>query len=230
MDDQQSQFSPAKPLAALKLSCFRGGRMVFENLSFKLPPGGLLFLRGRNGTGKSTLLRLVAGFVPAREGSLSYDGEEWDRGDAAIAEAILYAGHDNALKPVMTLRENAQELARLMTGHSVADERLEQAAEVFSLTGLLDQPVRYFSSGQRHRSSLMRFAFINRPLWLMDEPTVGLDTENRRALADLMKAHLASGGSILAATHDPIGVEGEVLDLGAYQPAPIEDFDEEAWV
>jgi len=204
--------------------------MVFENLSFKLPPGGLLFLRGRNGTGKSTLLRLVAGFVPARDGSLSYDGEEWDRGDAALAEAILYAGHDNALKPVMTLRENAQELARLMTGNPVADERLEQAAEVFSLTGLLDQPVRYFSSGQRHRSSLLRFAFISRPLWLMDEPTVGLDTENRRALADLMKAHLASGGSILAATHDPIGVEGEVLDLGAYQPAPIEDFDEEAWV
>lgn len=204
--------------------------MVFENLSFALKPGSLLFLRGRNGTGKSTLLRLVAGFVPPRSGSLTYGGEEWERGDAALAEAIVYAGHDAALKSVMTLRENAQELARLMTGRSVPDDRLEQAAEVFGLSGLLDHPVRYFSSGQRHRSSLMRFAFLSRPVWLMDEPTVGLDTENRQALADLMKVHLASGGSIIAATHDPIGVEGDVLDMGAYQPAPLEDLDEEAWV
>lgn len=204
--------------------------MVFENLSFRLTPGSLFFLRGRNGTGKSTLLRLVAGFVSARTGSLTYGGEEWDRGDAALAEALVYAGHDAALKPVMTLRENAQELARVMTGRPVSEDRLEQAAEVFGLSGLLDHPVRYFSSGQRHRSSLMRFAFLSRPLWLMDEPTVGLDAENRRALADLMKVHLASGGSILAATHDPIGVEGEVLDMGAYQPAPVEDFDEEGWV
>ncbi len=204
--------------------------MVFEGLSFTLTPGSLLFLRGRNGTGKSTLLRLVAGFVTVREGSLTYGGEEWDRGDAAFAESIIYAGHDAALKPVLTLRENAQELARVMTGRPVPEDRLEQAAEVFGLSGLLNQPVRYFSSGQRHRSSLMRFVFLSRPVWLMDEPTVGLDAENRRALAGLMKGHLASGGSILAATHDPIGVEGELLDMGAYQPAPIEDFDEENWV
>lgn len=209
------------------LACFRGGRTVFEGLSFELEPGQLLYLRGRNGSGKSTLLRLIAGFLRVRTGVLRYGNDAWGRGDAALSEAVIYAGHDNALKPVLTLRENAEELARLMTGRAPDDDLLDASAQVFGLTGLLDQPVRYFSSGQKHRSNLMRFAYLKRPLWLMDEPTVGLDAENREALAGLMKAHLAAGGMIIAATHDPIGVDGPVLDLADYQPAY--DFDE-AWL
>lgn len=200
------------------LACFRGGRMVFEKLFFEVNPGELLFLRGRNGSGKSTLLRVVAGFLPVRAGTLTYGEEAWGRGDAALSEALVYAGHDNALKPVLTLRENLQELSRLMTGGLLAENRIAEAAEIFDLGRLLDQPVRYFSSGQRHRSNLMRFACLDRPLWLMDEPTVGLDAENRQALASLMKNHLAAGGMILAATHDPIGAEGREIDMRDFQP------------
>jgi heme exporter protein A len=222
---------PAQTLVGTRLSCFRGGRMVFEDLSFQLESGSLLYLRGRNGSGKSTLLRLLAGFVPARDGTVRYGDDVWGRGDAALSEALVYAGHDNALKPVMTLRQNAQELARLMTGHAVDEGALEQAADVFGLAPLLDQPVRYFSSGQRHRSALMRFTFLSRPVWLMDEPTVGLDAENRDALARLMAAHLGRGGSIIAATHDPIGVDGASIDLGQYQPQVVEDeTDTEGWL
>ncbi len=192
--------------------------MVFDHLSFEVKPGELLYLRGKNGSGKSTLLRLIAGFLRAQGGTLKYGDEAWAHGDAALSEALIYAGHDNALKPVLTLRENARELMRLMTGRAVGDVALAEAAEVFALTGLLDQPVRYFSSGQRHRSNLMRFAYLSRPLWLMDEPTVGLDAENRDALAALMRKHLDMGGMIIAATHDPIGVEGAMIDMRDYQP------------
>ncbi|MFC4346445.1 heme ABC exporter ATP-binding protein CcmA [Kordiimonas lipolytica] len=214
-----STFATApKPLRADDLACFRGGRMVFDHLSFEVKPGELLYLRGKNGSGKSTLLRLIAGFLRAQGGTLKYGDEAWAHGDAALSEALIYAGHDNALKPVLTLRENARELMRLMTGRAVGDVALAEAAEVFALTGLLDQPVRYFSSGQRHRSNLMRFAYLSRPLWLMDEPTVGLDAENRDALAALMRKHLDMGGMIIAATHDPIGVEGAMIDMRDYQP------------
>jgi heme exporter protein A len=201
--------------------------MVFERLSFTLDPGELLYLRGKNGSGKSTLLRLIAGYLRIHGGTLMVGDDAWWRGDAALSEALIYAGHDNALKPVLTLRENARELTRLMTGHAVGDVALADAADVFGLTGLLDQPVRYFSSGQRHRSNLMRFAYLKRPLWLMDEPTVGLDTENREALAGLMRAHLDAGGMIIAATHDPIGVEGAMIDMRDYQPKVSL---EEAWL
>ncbi|NVJ98380.1 MAG: heme ABC exporter ATP-binding protein CcmA [Alphaproteobacteria bacterium] len=215
------------PLKAEKLACFRGGRLVFEDVSFTLDPGQLLYLRGSNGSGKSTLLRLIAGFLRVQKGVLMYGDDGWWRGDAALSEAVIYAGHDNALKPVLTLRDNATELARLMTGRLVPDETLEAAADIFDMAHLLDQPVRYFSSGQRHRSNLMRFAYLKRPLWLMDEPTVGLDAENREALAGLMKDHLAAGGMIIAATHDPIGVEGQMLDMRDFQP----DYDlEEGWL
>lgn len=200
--------------------------MVFDKLSFTLEPGKLLYLKGANGSGKSTLLRLVAGFVKAQSGVLMYGDDGWRRGDAALSEAIIYAGHETALKPALTLRENVQDLARVMTGRPLEDDVLEQAADGFTLSALLDQPVRYFSSGQRHRSSLMRFAFLVRPLWLMDEPTVGLDAENREALAALMKKHLAAGGMIIAATHDPIGVEGVFLDMSDFQPTfdPVEQW------
>ncbi len=215
------------PLRADDLACFRGGRMVFEHLSFELKPGELMYLRGRNGSGKSTLLRLIAGYLRISAGTLTYGKDAWSHGDAALSEALIYAGHDNALKPVLTLRENARELARLMTGRAVADVPLAEAADVFGLTGLLDQPVRYFSSGQRHRSNLLRFAYLARPVWLMDEPTVGLDAENREALAALMRQHLKAGGMIIAATHDPIGVDGAVVDMRDYQPKVSL---EEAWL
>ena len=217
-------------LVAENLACVRGGRWVFAGLSFTLESGGLLYLRGRNGSGKSTLLRLIAGFVPAKSGTLSFGTSNWLAAGPAADEAVIYAGHDNALKPVLTLRENAVAYARLMTGAAPCADALEAAAHVFGLGRLLDQPARLFSSGQKHRANLMRFALIRRPVWLMDEPTVGLDATNRSALAALMQTHLDAGGMILAATHDPIGVEGHVLTLEDFEPEvqPVADLDE-AW-
>ncbi|WP_417449478.1 heme ABC exporter ATP-binding protein CcmA [Kordiimonas sp.] len=217
----------AHSLVARGLATSRGGRRVFEGLGFALHAGGLLYLRGPNGSGKSTLLRLIAGFVKARAGTLMYGDSDWTQNPPAYDAALIYAGHENALKPVMTLRENALAYASLMTGAAVAEARLDAAAALFGLTALLDRPARFFSSGQKHRANLMRFALLDRPLWLMDEPTVGLDATSRQALADLMTAHLASGGMIIAATHDPIGVVGDELALDDFTPTLEID---EAWL
>lgn len=227
MTDTGQQKFDAVTLSAENLACTRGGRRVFAGLSFSLENGGLLYLRGPNGMGKSTLLRLIAGLTPAREGTLRFGGDIWRGSRAAEAEAVIYAGHENALKPVLTLREHAENYVKLMTGASLSDDALKDAAAVFDLTRLLDQPARFFSSGQKHRASLMRFALVARPLWLMDEPTVGLDSANRQALEGLMARHLAAGGLIIAATHDPIALEGAELNLKDYQPKIIID---EAWV
>jgi len=190
--------------------------MVFEGLDFSVEPGALLYLRGANGSGKSTLLRLIAGFVPAAGGDLMYGDDAWGTGDAALSEAVVYVGHDHGLKPALTLRENCQTYARIMTGKALSEDALYDAAETFALDRLLDQAVRFFSSGQRHRASLMRFLLADRPVWLMDEPTVGLEADNREKLAGLMTRHLARGGLILAATHDPIGVDGATVDVSQY--------------
>lgn len=227
MTDAHSPDYDKKALMGLNLACTRGGRRVFEGLSFTLESGGLLYLRGPNGTGKSTLLRLIAGLTPACAGTLKFGESVWRPGSAAAEEAVIYAGHENALKPVLTLREHAENYVKLMTGRSLSDDAAHEAAAVFDLTRLLDQPARFFSSGQKHRASLMRFALVHRPLWLMDEPTVGLDSANREALERLMAGHLGRGGMIVAATHDPIAVLGAELNLKDYQPKI--SVDEEMW-
>lgn len=214
-------------LVADGLATTRGGRRVFEGLSFTLSGGELLYLRGPNGSGKSTLLRLIAGYGKARSGSLMYGDSDWLDGSPAYDAAMIYAGHENALKPVLTLRENVAAYVSVMTGSAPDEARLVAGAELFGLTGLVDRPARFFSSGQKHRANLMRFTLMDRPLWLMDEPTVGLDAQNRDVLAGLMKAHLAVGGMIIAATHDPIGVEGRELALDDFLPRVEID---EAWL
>lgn len=215
----------APALVAEGLATTRGGRRVFDALSFTLRAGELLYLRGPNGSGKSTLLRLIAGYGKASAGSLMYGESDWLADGPAYDAAMIYAGHDNALKPVLTLRENAAAYTGVMTGHAPDDARLMAGAALFGLTGLIDRPARFFSSGQKHRANLMRFTLLDRSLWLMDEPTVGLDAANRDVLAGLMKRHLDAGGMIIAATHDPIGVEGRELALDNFSPTVVIDED-----
>lgn len=215
----------APALVAEGLATTRGGRRVFEGLSFTVSSGELLYLRGPNGSGKSTLLRLIAGFGKAHAGSLMFGDSDWTEASPAFDGAMIYAGHENALKPVLTLRENAAAYTGVMTGQAPDDARLMAGAALFGLTGLLDRPARFFSSGQKHRANLLRFTLLDRPLWLMDEPTVGLDAANRDVLADLMKRHLKAGGMIIAATHDPIGVEGRKLALDNFLPKAVIDED-----
>jgi heme exporter protein A len=197
-------------LVASDLACVRGGRHVFRNLSFTLGAGVALMVTGPNGAGKSSLLRLVAGLVHPAAGRLVLEGSD---GELTIGEQAHYLGHQDALKTALSVQEN---LAFWVGFLAAAAAKVDAALVAVGLDALADLPALYLSAGQRRRLSLARLVAVQRPIWLLDEPTSALDVAAQGMLADLMRAHLAGGGLILAATHGPLGLEGaEELKLGA---------------
>jgi heme exporter protein A len=190
---------PVEPLVATNLACRRGDRLLFENLSFRLHPGGALHLEGPNGSGKSSLLRLLAGLLTPADGTIDGGG------------TCGFLGHDVALKPRMKLGAELAYWARL----DAATERLPSAMAAMNVTALADLPCTHLSSGQRRRAGLARVLASDADLWLLDEPTAGLDTASAGLLAAAMAAHRAAGGMVIAAVHGDIGlVEPQILRLG----------------
>jgi heme exporter protein A len=188
-------------LSAANLACNRGGREVFTGLAFSLAAGEALIVTGRNGSGKSSLLRMIAGLLRAAEGRIDFEGGD---PELSLAEQAHYLGHQDALKPSLTVRENLQFWSRYLGGGGATSEAA--LAEV-GLDQLADLPAAYLSAGQRRRLSIARLIAVKRPIWLLDEPTSALDSAAQARLAELMRAHLAEGGLILAAAHGPIGLD-----------------------
>ena len=193
-------------LEAQDLACLRGERVVFAGLSFRLAPGGALLLVGANGAGKSSLLRLLAGLIPPAEGALLWEGAPALADRAAHARRLRYLSHADALKPALTARENLLFFARLWGGDTDA------ALATLDLAPLAELPARVLSSGQKRRLALARLALASpgapAPLWLLDEPTVGLDTASVARLGALLARHRDGGGMVIAATHLPLPLPG----------------------
>lgn len=185
-------------LEAQELACWRGERAVFAGLSFTLPRGGALLLTGANGAGKSSLLRLLAGLIPAADGRLLWQGEDALVDRVAHARRLRYLSHQDALKPSLTARENLVFFARLWGGDP------EAALAALGLEELAELPARVLSAGQRRRLALARLALAPAPIWLLDEPTVGLDAASIARLGALLERHLLGGGMVIAATHLPL--------------------------
>ncbi|MCZ0734748.1 heme ABC exporter ATP-binding protein CcmA [Phreatobacter sp. AB_2022a] len=200
-------------LHAEALACQRGGRTVFRDLSFQAEAGEALQVVGRNGAGKSSLLRMIAGLVPVAAGAIRLDGGD---PEASIGEQAHYCGHQDAFKPALTVKENLAFWTAFLGGPATGDDLLAALARL-GLDHLADLPAGYLSAGQRRRLALARLVSIARPLWLLDEPTAALDQASQQVLASLMAAHLAGGGLILAATHGPLGIAARALVVG---PAP----------
>lgn len=188
-------------LAAEQIACVRGGREVFADLSFRLSAGEALVVTGRNGAGKSSLLRLIAGLVRKTAGRLELTGGE---AEATLPEQAHYLGHHDALKPALSVSENLDFWARFL-GSGRPD--LDAALAAVDLAPLGHLPAAYLSAGQRKRLSIARLVAVKRPLWLLDEPTSALDVPSQGRLAGLMRAHLDGGGMIVAAAHGAIGLE-----------------------
>jgi heme exporter protein A len=184
------------------LACIRGGREVFRGLAFRVEAGEALVVTGPNGAGKSSLLRMVAGLVRPQQGRL-----ELEEGDAelSISEQIHYLGHQDALKPSLSVRENLGFWAALLGG---GGGKSDAALAAVGLSGLAQLPAVYLSAGQRRRLAVARLLAVERPIWLLDEPTSTLDAAAQAMLADVMQAHLAGRGLILVASHGPIGING----------------------
>jgi len=203
-------------LSAVDLACRRGDRDVFAGVNFSVAAGELLTVTGRNGAGKSSLLRLVVGLLRIANGRLTLDG-----GDAelTVAEQAHYLGHQDALKPSLSVRENLRFWAGFLgVGRAGTDAPLEAVG----LDALADLPAAYLSAGQRRRLSIARLLTVKRPIWLLDEPTSTLDASAQERLAGFMRAHLSEGGLILAATHGTLGISGsQELRLGSSPPSPV---------
>jgi len=189
----------------------RGGEPVFNGVNFTLDDGEALVVTGENGSGKSTLLRIVAGLMPATGGMIRLEGgdEPW----TDVASASHYLGHGNAMKAALTVEENLR-FWQVFCGEPHLD--IPEAMEMVGLPQVGHLPYGYLSTGQKRRISIAKLLVSYRPLWLLDEPTAGLDARSEAQFAALMRAHLDDGGLIVAATHIPLGLEGaKRLRMGA---------------
>jgi heme exporter protein B len=209
-------------LEAEGIAAFRGERLVFRDLSFTLSPGETLVLGGPNGSGKSTLLRLLAGLLRPASGRLLWNGKEALSDLPQHARRVAYLGHQDAIKPGLTAAENLQFAARV-SGASVC-----AGLQAMGLEELADLPARMLSAGQKRRLALARLALSSAPLWLVDEPTVGLDSSSIALLATMLKARQDGGGMLVVATHVPLPLSGAAelcLIGGSSIPVePIRDY------
>jgi heme exporter protein A len=197
-------------ISASNLGCVRGDREVFSGINFSVASGQALAVLGPNGAGKSSLLRMVAGLVRMTSGRLALeDGDP----ELTIPEQAHYLGHQDALKPSLSVTENLAFWARYLGTGPVA---VIDALEAVGLAAIRDLPAGYLSAGQQRRLSIARLVAVRRPIWLLDEAAAALDAAAQARLVELMRAHLAGGGLILAATHAPLGLDvAQELHLGS---------------
>ncbi len=201
------------------LACRRGGRPVFDGLSFALGGGELLALTGRNGSGKTTLLRALALLVRPEAGTILWQGANVQDDPETWRGHLAWLGHLDGLKGDLTVRENLLGAERLR-GRPAADDRLDLALVAFDLTALAHRSVRTLSAGQRRRTALARVMLTQAPLWLLDEPLNALDAPAQQAFRTVLQQHLAHGGLAIAATHADLGVpDARTFELSAPQKA-----------
>ncbi len=194
-------------LTADNLNCERGGRTVFTGVRFSVSNGQLMQLTGPNGSGKSSLLRMIAGLNEAASGTLTLHG---GHEDLAIEQQAHYIAHQEAVKTALSVAENLSFWRDFMGSGDV-----DKAMAAFDLTRLSSYPAGLLSAGQKRRLALARLVLVPRVLWLLDEPTVGLDAASLARLVRVMAGHLEKGGIIIAATHVPLGREPDTrLELG----------------
>ncbi len=181
------------------LSVIRGGRVLIEDLGLTVTAGTSLLLEGANGSGKTSLLRVIAGLLRPHKGSVRIDGS--DSPDCPVAEQAHFVGHADGVKGNLTIAENLNFWRRFLDGGSAGEETLD----LFGLGDLDDVPAHFLSAGQKKKVGLARLSVARRPLWLLDEPSVSLDKAACTVLADMMKQHVTDGGMLVVASHVEMG-------------------------
>jgi len=197
-------------LTATDLACVRGDRRLFSGLGFTLLPGTWIYLTGENGSGKTSLLRILVGLSPAEAGEIHWKGVNISRLGDEYRRAVTYLGHHNALKEELTAREN------LCTGAALAGVNLDAArADALlgrvGLAGREELPARFLSQGQKRRVALARLLWSESPLWILDEPFVALDAAAVAWLAATLAGHLAAGGMAILTSHQEVLIEGSTM-------------------
>lgn len=194
------------------LSLWRGERMLFRDLALSVSAGEALQLEGPNGSGKTSLLRAIAGFLEPRAGTIrvrTAGSEQFASGEERAA-FIGWLGHQDGAKSQLTPLEGLSFYAR----YYGSTARVEEALQRVGLSRLGDLPAQYLSAGQKRRLALARLSLSARPLWLLDEPLASLDTSGKALVAELVAQHCKEGGLAVVATHEPLGFAGPRLTLG----------------
>ena len=207
--------------AASDLECLRGDRRLFTGVGFRLGAGELLYLQGRNGSGKTSLLRMLCGLLPPAAGEIRWRGQPIGRLGEDYRRELCFLGHHNAIKEELTPLEN------LLAAAHLADEDLDEGAaldalELVGLAGREELACRYLSQGQKRRVALARLVNERRALWILDEPYVALDTAAVALVASLIGAHLQRGGLAVLTTHQAVPVAaGAVRELVLEAPSGV---------
>jgi heme exporter protein A len=189
------------------LSFERSGRNIFSSLSFSLDVNQSLIIKGRNGSGKTSLLRCLAGFYPITSGKILWYGENILPAYYNEKPVIAWLGHFDAIKGSLTVRENLMFFLEIW---SVPINTFNEVVKTFSFEKFLDFPASWLSAGEKRRLSLLRLSFCPAKVWVLDEPSTYLDIDNKRILISIMSKHINSGGSIVCATHDDFNIPNSI--------------------
>lgn len=196
--------SSTPTLRVENLSVARGGRLVLQGVNLTVPAGQAVVVTGRNGVGKSTLLRSIAGLLTRAGGDVTLDG---GAPDTDLAQQAHYLAHADGMKAALTVEENLIFWGDYLGRSDSRSLGVEAALAVVGLGHALRAPFAILSAGQKRRAALARLLVAFRPLWLLDEPMTALDRASREKFAAAMREHCARGGLIVAATHEPLGLE-----------------------
>ncbi len=203
----------ASMLRGINLACIRGERPLFSGIDLAVDGGEWLHVRGANGVGKTSLLRLLAGLAQPADGEITWQGEPIGASAAAYRADLLFLGHQGALKDDLSALENI-ELAGALDGSPPARADVLAALRRFGLQGREDLPVRVLSAGQKRRVLLARLLTRKAKLWVLDEPFTALDARAVTMLSELIGEHLGQGGMAVVTSHQPISVAGgKAVDL-----------------
>lgn len=199
-------------LEASNLECVRGEKSLFRGLSFRLGAGTCLMVQGANGSGKTSLLRMLCGLSPPAQGEIRWNGAPIRKLAEEYRGELLYCGHAGAVKDELTALENAR-LSATLAGTPVGDEAALQALRQLGLKGREHLPARVLSAGQKRRVALSRLLLERRRLWVLDEPLTALDKAAAANLCGLIDAHLAGGGMAVLTSHQELPLAGRVEHL-----------------
>lgn len=203
-------------LVGESIACIRGERQVFDGLTFRLTSGEALVLVGRNGAGKSSLLRILAGLLPPAAGRLCWNGKDIRPDLDSHRARVRFVGHADAVKPALSALENLHTWAVLWGGRHGAEARAREALSRFAIDRLAELPGRWLSAGQRRRLALARLLLAPAPLWLLDEPRTALDVDAAALLDAAVERHRTEGGMVVMALHEGARPPGaRTLDVGA---------------